>query len=161
MPFKSEAQRKWAHTKEGTKALGGKKAVEEWERATKGKLPKYAKKKQRGDKVAREDNLIPGGHKLTLDEQKMGGIASGEARRQKATMKKTLEMMLEETHKNGKTYKDNVTLGLIVGAMKGNAQNYKTIVEMLGELQPSEEEQPTLKIEIVDNEKIIKGEENE
>ena len=35
MPFKSEAQRKWAHTKEGTKALGGKKAVEEWERATK------------------------------------------------------------------------------------------------------------------------------
>ena len=70
-------------------------------------------------------------------------------------------MMLEETHKNGKTYKDNVTLGLIVGAMKGNAQNYKTIVEMLGELQPSEEEQPTLKIEIVDNEKIIKGEENE
>lgn len=40
MPFKSEAQRKWAHTPAGTKALGGKKAVEEWERATKGKLPK-------------------------------------------------------------------------------------------------------------------------
>lgn len=46
MPFKSEAQRKWVYTKEGTKALGGKKAVEEWERATKGKLPKYAKKKR-------------------------------------------------------------------------------------------------------------------
>ena len=29
MPFKSEAQRKWVHTKEGTKALGGKKAVQE------------------------------------------------------------------------------------------------------------------------------------
>ncbi len=25
MPFRSEAQRKWAYTKEGTKALGGKK----------------------------------------------------------------------------------------------------------------------------------------
>lgn len=111
--------------------------------------------------MAREDNLIPGGHKLTLEEQKMGGIASGEVRRQKATMKKTLEMMLEETHKNGKTYKDNVTLGLIVGAMKGNAQNYKTIVEMLGELQVSDEKESTLKIEIVDNEKLIKGEENE
>lgn len=46
MPFKSEAQRKWAHTKEGTKALGGKKAVAEWEKATGDKkLPKYAKKK--------------------------------------------------------------------------------------------------------------------
>ena len=35
MPFKSQAQRRWAHTKEGTKALGGKKAVEEWEKLLK------------------------------------------------------------------------------------------------------------------------------
>lgn len=46
MPFKSEAQRKWAYTKEGTRALGGKKNVAEWERATKGNLPKYAPKKK-------------------------------------------------------------------------------------------------------------------
>lgn len=45
MPFKSEAQRRWAHTKEGTKALGGKQKVAEWEKAAKGKLPKRAKKK--------------------------------------------------------------------------------------------------------------------
>jgi hypothetical protein len=32
MPFKSQAQRKWAYTKEGTKALGGKQAVAEWEK---------------------------------------------------------------------------------------------------------------------------------
>lgn len=45
MPYKSEAQRKWAHTKEGTKALGGKKKVEEWDEATKGKkLPKKSGK---------------------------------------------------------------------------------------------------------------------
>lgn len=44
MPFKSQAQRKWAYTKEGTRALGGKKAVQEWEKATKGKLPKYTPK---------------------------------------------------------------------------------------------------------------------
>lgn len=45
MPFKSEAQRRWAHTKAGTRALGGKKAVAEWEKATGDrKLPKYAKK---------------------------------------------------------------------------------------------------------------------
>ena len=45
MPYKSQAQRRWAHTKAGTKALGGKKAVEEWDKATKGKkLPKKVKK---------------------------------------------------------------------------------------------------------------------
>ena len=45
MPFKSTQQRKWAYTKEGTKALGGRKAVSEWEKATGNKkLPKYAKK---------------------------------------------------------------------------------------------------------------------
>ena len=42
MPFKSQAQRKWAYTK----ALGGKSAVAEWERATGNKkLPKTVKKK--------------------------------------------------------------------------------------------------------------------
>ena len=47
MPFKSQAQRKWAYTKEGTKALGGKQTVAEWERATGNKkLPKYAPKKK-------------------------------------------------------------------------------------------------------------------
>lgn len=45
MPFKSQAQRKWAYTKEGTKALGGKKAVQEWEKSTGDKkLPKVVKK---------------------------------------------------------------------------------------------------------------------
>lgn len=45
MPYKSERQRRWAHTKAETKALGGKKAVEEWDKATKGKkLPKKVKK---------------------------------------------------------------------------------------------------------------------
>lgn len=47
MPFVSTQQRKWAHTKAGTKALGGKKAVAEWEKATGDrKLPKYAPKKK-------------------------------------------------------------------------------------------------------------------
>lgn len=46
MPFKSEAQRKWAYTKEGTKALGGKKAVAEWNRATPKNIPKVAPKKK-------------------------------------------------------------------------------------------------------------------
>ena len=47
MPWKSEKQRAWGYTKAGTKALGGKKAVAEWEKATGDKkLPKYAPKKK-------------------------------------------------------------------------------------------------------------------
>ena len=45
MPFVSQKQRAWAYTKAGTKALGGRKAVAEWEKATGDrKLPKRVKK---------------------------------------------------------------------------------------------------------------------
>src|ERR1035437_4795456 len=48
MPWKSNQQRKWGHTAEGEKALGGKSAVAEWDRATKGKkLPFHVKKKKK------------------------------------------------------------------------------------------------------------------
>lgn len=45
MPWKSEAQRKWGNSPAGIRALGGKKAVEEWNKSTKGKrLPQRANK---------------------------------------------------------------------------------------------------------------------
>ena len=37
MPYKSDAQRKWAHSPTGLKALGGKKKVAEWDSASKGR----------------------------------------------------------------------------------------------------------------------------
>ena len=37
MPYKSQAQERWAHTPAGTKALGGSAKVAEWDSATKGK----------------------------------------------------------------------------------------------------------------------------
>jgi hypothetical protein len=44
MPYKSDAQRRWAHTKKGTKALGGSAKVSEWDKASKGKkLPEKVK----------------------------------------------------------------------------------------------------------------------
>jgi hypothetical protein len=46
MPYKSDAQRRWAHTKDGTEALGGPDKVAEWDAASKGKkLPKRVKPK--------------------------------------------------------------------------------------------------------------------
>lgn len=45
MPWKSKSQRAWGHSPEGIKALGGKKAVAEWDKATGNrKLPKRVKK---------------------------------------------------------------------------------------------------------------------
>ena len=89
--------------------------------------------------MANEKNLQPSKYKLSQEEAKKGGIASGKARRKKATMKKTLERMLDETYKNsGLTYREMATLGLIKGAVKGNAQNYKTILETMGELKALE-----------------------
>lgn len=69
-----------------------------------------------------------------------GGIASGKARREKATMKATLEMLLESNSKSGQTYRELATLGLLKGAINGNAQNYRTILETLGELKQAEED---------------------
>ena len=63
-----------------------------------------------------------------------GGIASGKARRKKATMLSTLRKLLDEEYKDtGMTYREMATLGLIKGAVKGNPLNYKTMIEVLGE----------------------------
>ena len=44
MPYSSDQQRKWAHTKRGMAALGGAEKVAEWDRESKGmKLPKKVK----------------------------------------------------------------------------------------------------------------------
>lgn len=93
--------------------------------------------------MANEQNLKPFTSEQDREEAKKngrkGGVASGKARRERATMKKTLEKMLDETYKkSGLTYREMATLGLIKGAVKGNAQNYKTILETLGELKALE-----------------------
>lgn len=99
-------------------------------------------------------------HTLTPKEQSMGGIASGEARRQKKTMRETLEQMLNEVAKiegnNDKlTYRELATLGLLKGAVMGNNANYKTILETIGELTTEgTTTTPTLKIEVIDNSKL-------
>lgn len=57
-PYKSNAQRRWAHTAAGKKALGGNAGVHEWDEATKGKkLP---------EKVAKSEELKPS--KLNLEK---------------------------------------------------------------------------------------------
>ena len=101
-------------------------------------------------------------HQLTEEEARRGGIRSGEVRKENATMKKQLKMLLESTNGKGEKYSDLVSLGLIANAIDknkgGNPKSYELIARMLGELE-TEKEPPTtpeLKIEIVNNEELEK-----
>jgi hypothetical protein len=62
-PYRSEAQRRWAHTDAGKQALGGEKAVAHWDRETKGKkLPEKVKKSFReafGHQLRKEEGDGP------------------------------------------------------------------------------------------------------
>lgn len=113
----------------------------------------------------KNDNLIPEAHKLTVEDQSKGGIRSGEVRREKATFKKTLEMLLEEKNSKGKSYRDMIVLGQIKSAIDGKAENFKLIMQVLGELQEQEEkETPSININIVDNsnlESVMYNEDND
>ena len=51
---------------------------------------------------------------------------------------------------------DLVNAGLILGAVFGNANNYKTIIETKGELLEEQNTTPTLKLEVVDNSNLNK-----
>lgn len=113
--------------------------------------------------MANEQNLVSLADRTTEEKRAIGikgGIASGKARREKKTMRETLKEMLEEVadiegNKNGLTYKQLATLGLIKGSILGNSANYKTIMETIGELEGTQDT-PTVKIEISDNSSLEK-----
>ena len=113
--------------------------------------------------MANEQNLVSLADRTTKEKREIGikgGKASGEARRQKATMRETLKMMLEDIpiddeNKLGLTNRQLATLGLINGARSGNATNYKAILETIGELTAEgTTSTPIIKIEVSDNSKL-------
>lgn len=100
--------------------------------------------------MANEQNLVRGGeaHKLTVEEQSMGGRASGEARRRRRDLRLALESLLESNVKvqqNGVTIKlsgtEAITRKLFERAMKGDVRAFKAIRETVGQ-------DPVQKIEV-------------
>ena len=90
---------------------------------------------------------------------KMGNVAGLEARKKRKLMREILEdkLMLTETGEE-LTYQEKATLGLIKGAIDGKAENYKTILEVLGELGISNgNETPSVSINIIDNSALEKA----
>lgn len=107
------------------------------------------------------DNLINLRDRSLEDRKriaKMGNIASQEERRKRKLMREVLEDKLDIMDANGLTNQERVTLGLIKGAIDGRAENYKTILEVLGELGISNSnETPSVSINIIDNSKLAQA----
>jgi hypothetical protein len=123
--------------------------------------------------MANKQNLRPGEYKLTLEEQKKGGLKSAEIRKEKATFKKAIQWLVNSDIKlNEGTIADNfkkagidisnlnptqlATIGLWIGAVQGNSTNYRTLMEANEELQEENgnTQQPILNINIQGSEKL-------
>lgn len=91
------------------------------------------------------DNLKVPTSEEAREYGRKGGIASGEARRKKATMLSVLEKMLDEVpiknNESGLTNRELATLGLIKGANQGNAKNYEIIQDLMAKKEQKDEEQ--------------------
>lgn len=88
--------------------------------------------------MANEQNLKPSEYKLSQEEAKKGGIASGEARRQKRDLRKALEVLLEKTvskDKEGKEISGAEALALkqFEKALKGDTKAFEVIRDTSGQ----------------------------
>lgn len=88
-------------------------------------------------KQNKNDNLIAGGHKLTLDEQRAGGIASGIARRKKKDFREACIALLEAetTDEAGNivTGYDIVINSMFVQAKLGNVKAFEALRDTAGQ----------------------------
>lgn len=88
--------------------------------------------------MANEQNLKPSEYKLSQEEAKKGGIASGEARRQKRDLRKALEVLLEKTvskDKEGNEISGAEALALkqFEKALKGDTRAFEVIRDTSGQ----------------------------
>lgn len=86
--------------------------------------------------MANIDNLIPFNQMSQSERSEIarkGAIASNKAQKEKKTMRKELELLLEAEAKNGKTYQENITLALMGKAIKGDTKAYEIIRDTAGQ----------------------------
>lgn len=108
------------------------------------------------------ENLIPLSERSPEDAYRirsMGNKKGAETKRKRRLMREILEDKLDLIEVGEElSYQEKATLGLIKGAIEGKAENYKTILEVLGELGISNNnETPSVSINIIDNSKLEKA----
>ena len=97
--------------------------------------------------MANEQNLIPGAHRLTVEEQSKGGEASGKERRRKANLRRAAKELLEGVYpdRNGeeRTGEELVMLAVFANATEPASRNWApaiaAIMELMGEKQTPEQ----------------------
>lgn len=97
--------------------------------------------------MANEQNLRPSEYKLSREEAKRGGIASGESRRRKATLRKAMQDILDGSYKDSKGNEANgyevvcAALFKIASNPKDRAsvRAFQTIMELMGEGKTTED----------------------
>ena len=103
----------------------------------------------------KEDNLVKGdeAHKLTVEEQSMGGKASAEARRKKRDLRNAIEILLETDikGKNGeiKSGAEAIAIAQFQKALKGDTRAFEILRDTAGQkpvekVMVAEVEQSTL-----------------
>ena len=106
------------------------------------------------------DNLIPLNERTPEERRRiaqMGAKASNESKRHRRLMRDVLEDKLDLKDAEGLTNQERVILGLIKGAIDGKAENFKAILETLGELGNTEANgTPAVSINIIDNSALEK-----
>lgn len=87
--------------------------------------------------MANPQNLIPGAHKLTVEEASKGGKASGKARREKRLLADALQELLDNdyTDKNGTTMDGTMVLAvqLFKKAQKGDTRAWELLRDTVGQ----------------------------
>ena len=91
--------------------------------------------------MANEENLIPFGERTEKEQREIqvkGGIASGEARRAKKTMKEMLDYLLEKEIENSRTgekvtYREAILTSCIKKAIKGDVKAAQFVRDTAGE----------------------------
>jgi len=102
-----------------------------------------------------EQNLVKGdvAHKLTAEEQSMGGKRSAEVRREKRDLRKALEILMEQdiTDKKGntKTGTEAMALAVFQKALKGDTKAWEIVRDTIGQkpiekVQVAEVDQATI-----------------
>lgn len=101
--------------------------------------------------MANNQNLIPGGYKLSLEEASRGGIASGKVRAERASLRKAMQGILSGTYKdkNGKEVTGAEAVCLAMFKIASNSkdkqavQAFRSIMELTGEARiPAEVDNP-------------------
>lgn len=85
--------------------------------------------------MANEKNLIPGCHKLTLEEQSRAGKASGEARRARKTFREELLFLLSQDNNNEK-----ISIALMQKALDGDVKAFQALRDTIGEMPVTKQE---------------------